>query len=230
MKRLINAFIAIAALVQPAFSQSFSLSDTTLTFKNQEGKVLTKEEVKEFMKGVFSLRQQLVDGKKVITLLPSGNDERSLQYAKLDTFKNSLINKPVAAFNLVDINKNTWNTDKLKGKIIIINFWFTACNPCIQEMPHLNKLVAENKDSFVLFIAPAPENETQVKKFLKKYAFDYNIIPSSTEFISAMDIKNFPTHLVVDKEGIIRQVFIGYADDIKEKLQAEIDKLVNQQR
>ena len=32
-------------------------------------------------------------------------------------------------------------------------------------------------------------------------------------------------HLVVDKEGIIRQVFIGYADDIKEKLQAEIDKL-----
>jgi cytochrome oxidase Cu insertion factor (SCO1/SenC/PrrC family) len=230
MKRLINAFIAIAALVQPAFSQSFSLSDTTLTFKNQEGKVLTKEEVKEFMKGVFSLRQQLVDGKKVITLLPSGNDERSLQYAKLDTFKNSLINKPVAAFNLVDINKNTWNTDKLKGKIIIINFWFTACNPCIQEMPHLNKLVAENKDSSVLFIAPAPENETQVKKFLKKYAFDYNIIPSSTEFISAMDIKNFPTHLVVDKEGIIRQVFIGYADDIKEKLQAEIDKLVNQQR
>jgi thiol-disulfide isomerase/thioredoxin len=230
MKRLINAFIAIAALVQPAFSQSFSLSDTTLTFKNQEGKVLTKEEVKEFMKGVFSLRQQLVDGKKVITLIPSGNDERSLQYAKLDTFKNSLINKPVAAFNLVDINKNTWNTDKLKGKIIIINFWFTACNPCIQEMPHLNKLVAENKDSFVLFIAPAPENETQVKKFLKKYAFDYNIIPSSTEFISAMDIKNFPTHLVVDKEGIIRQVFIGYADDIKEKLQAEIDKLVNQQR
>jgi cytochrome oxidase Cu insertion factor (SCO1/SenC/PrrC family) len=230
MKRLINAFIAIAALVQPAFSQSFSLSDTTLTFKNQEGKVLTKEEVKEFMKGVFSLRQQLVDGKKVITLIPSGNDERSLQYAKLDTFKNSLINKPVAAFNLVDINKNTWNTDKLKGKIIIINFWFTACNPCIQEMPHLNKLVAENIDSSVLFIAPAPENETQVKKFLKKYAFDYNIIPSSTEFISAMDIKNFPTHLVVDKEGIIRQVFIGYADDIKEKLQAEIDKLVNQQR
>jgi len=230
MKRLINAFIAIAALVQPAFSQSFSLSDTTLTFKNQEGKVLTKEEVKEFMKGVFSLRQQLVDGKKVITLIPSGNDERSLQYAKLDTFKNSLINKPVAAFNLVDINKNTWNTDKLKGKIIIINFWFTACNPCIQEMPHLNKLVAENKDSSVLFIAPAPENETQVKKFLKKYAFDYNIIPSSTEFISAMDIKNFPTHLVVDKEGIIRQVFIGYVDDIKEKLQAEIDKLVNQQR
>jgi hypothetical protein len=41
-----------------------------------------------------------------------------------------------------------------------------------------------------------------------------------------MHIENFPTHLVIDKQGNIRQVFIGYADDIKEKLQAEIDKLI----
>jgi hypothetical protein len=93
-------------------------------------------------------------------------------------------------------------------------------------MIYLNKLVQENKDSSVIFIAPAPENETQIKKFLKKYAFEYNITPSSADFISSMHIENFPTHLVVDKQGIIRQVFIGYADDIKEKLQAEIDKLI----
>ena len=90
---------------------------------------------------------------------------------------------------------------------------------------HLNKLVEENKDSSVVFIAPAPENEAQIKKFLKKYSFEYNITPSSTDFIASMNIENFPTHLVVDKNGIIRQVFIGYADDIKEKLKSEIDKL-----
>ena len=39
----------------------------------------------------------------------------------------------------------------------------------------------ENKDSSAVFIAPAPENETQIKKFLKKYAFDYNITPFSTD-------------------------------------------------
>ena len=111
----------------------------------------------------------------------------------------------------------------------MINFWFTACKPCIAEMIYLNKLVEENKDSSVVFIAPAPENETQIKKFLKKYSFEYNITPFSTDFIASMNIENFPTHLVVDKEGIIRQVFIGYADDIKDKLQAEIDKLMNQQ-
>jgi peroxiredoxin len=93
-------------------------------------------------------------------------------------------------------------------------------------MPHLNKLVEENKNNEVVFLAPAPEDENQIKKFLKKYSFDYNITPSSIGFITAMTIENFPTHLIIDKEGIIRQVFIGYVDDIKEKLQAEIDKLI----
>jgi thiol-disulfide isomerase/thioredoxin len=224
MKSKLLLFVFIVLLSVKANSQLFSLSDTTITFKNQEGKVLTKDEVKEFMKGVFSIRQQNINGKKVITVIPSGNDERNVQQGKLDAFINSLLNKPVQSFDLTDLDNKKWNSNELKGKIIVINFWFTTCKPCIMEMPHLNKLVADNKDS-VIFLAPAPENETQVKKFLKKYSFEYNITPSSIDLIASMNIENFPTHLVVDKEGIVRQVFIGYADDIKEKLQLEINKL-----
>jgi thiol-disulfide isomerase/thioredoxin len=207
-------------------SQFFSLSDTTITFKNQEGKVLAKDEVREFMKGTFSIRQENINGKKIVTIIPSANDEKALQYAKIDAFKNSLINKPLKTFHLTDLNNKKWDSKELRGKTIVINFWFTACKPCIQEMVYLNKLVQENKDSSVVFIAPAPENETQIKKFLKKFSFDYNIIPSSLDYITTMNIENFPTHLAVDKIGIIRQVFIGYADDIKEKLQIEIEKLI----
>ncbi|HKC36987.1 MAG TPA: TlpA disulfide reductase family protein, partial [Chitinophagaceae bacterium] len=220
-RRIIFLSLLVVMFSIAGHSQFFSLSDTTITFKNQEGKVMTKNEVRELMKGVFSIHQENVDGKKVITILPSGSDEVALRQAKLEAFKNSLLNKPLKSFHLTDLNNKKWDSKELRGKTIVINFWFTACKPCIQEMVYLNKLVQENKDSSVVFIAPAPENETQIKRFLKKYAFDYNITPSSTDFISAMNIENFPTHLVIDKDGIIRQVFIGYADDIKEKLQAE---------
>ena len=207
-------------------SQLFSLNDTTLTFRNQVGKVLTKDEVKELMKGVFSIRQENIDGRKIITIIPNVGDERAKQQAKVDAFKSSLINKSIKEFELTDLNNKKWSSKELKGNVLVINFWFTACKPCIQEMPHLNKLVEQNKNNEVVFLAPAPENENQIKKFLKKFAFDYNIIPSSIAFITTMNIENFPTHLVVDTEGIIRQVFIGYADDIKEKLQVEINKLI----
>jgi cytochrome oxidase Cu insertion factor (SCO1/SenC/PrrC family) len=156
----------------------------------------------------------------------TGDDVRILRDAKMEAFKKNLIDKPSKAFKLNDLNNKLWDSDALKGKVVVINFWFTACKPCIHEMPHLNKLVAANKDNPVVFIAPAPENETQIQKFLKKYTFEYNIIPSSLDYITELSIENFPTHLIIDKEGTIRQVFIGYADDIQEKLQSEIDKLI----
>lgn len=206
--------------------QLISLSDTTIIFKNLEGKVLSKDEVKDLMKGVFSIRQESKDGRKIITIIPAGGDERLKQQAKIETFKNNLVNKPINDFELTDLTNKKWNSMGLRGRVLVINFWFTACKPCIQEMPHLNKLVEEYKNNEVVFLAPAPESESQIKKFLKKYSFDYNIVPSSIDLITAMNIENFPTHLIIDKEGIIRQVFIGNAEDIKEKIQLEIDKLI----
>jgi thiol-disulfide isomerase/thioredoxin len=225
MKKILLPLFILILTGSPSYSQLFSLSDTTITFINQAGKVLSKDEVKEFMKGVFSVKQDVVNGKKIVTIIPAGNNERATHDAKIEAFKKSLVNESVKSFQFGGLDNKKWNSKELKGKIIVINFWFTGCKPCILEMPHLNKLVEENRNNDVIFIAPAPEGEAQIKKFLKKYSFDYNIIPSSLSSISELNIENFPTHLVIDKEGIIRQVFIGYADDIKEKLQAEIDKL-----
>lgn len=227
MQKIIIILILSAIAFQPIFCQQISLNDSTITFKNQEGKVLTKEEVQELTKGTFSIRQENSNGKKTVTIIPSGNDERSLLYAKLDAFKNSLINKPIKEFKFDDLENKTWKSNDLKGKVVLLNFWFTACEPCISEMPLLNKLVAANKDNPVIFLAPAPENESQVKRFLKKFKFDYNIIPSSNNYIDALKVEYFPTHIIIDKEGIIRQVIISYSEDIKDKLQEEINKLIN---
>ncbi|MGQ0737878.1 MAG: TlpA family protein disulfide reductase [Bacteroidota bacterium] len=141
-------------------------------------------------------------------------------------FIKTILNHQVKKFAFTDLAGIKWGSDNLKGKIVVINFWFTTCKPCILEIPHLNKLVEENKNNPVVFIAPAPENEAQIKKFLGKYPFNYHIISSSLDYITSMNVENFPTHLVIDKKGIIRQVCIGYADNIKEKLQAEIDTLI----
>lgn len=228
MQKIIFLFFVFAVAVNPGFSQVISLNDSTITFKNADGKILTREEVQELAKGVFSIRQEVSNGKKTITIIPSGKDEAALRIAKLEAFRSSLLNRSVASFHLTDIDGNNWDSKALKGKVIVMNFWFTGCKPCIQEMPFLNEVVAANKSGKVVFIAPAPENEGQVKKFLKKFSFNYTITPSSGDLISSLNIENYPTHLVIDKEGIIRQVLIGYSDDIKEKLQQEIDKLNGQ--
>jgi thiol-disulfide isomerase/thioredoxin len=156
----------------------------------------------------------------------SGNGDRAFR-ASITAFKSGLVNKPIATFRLTDLDSKIWNSQELKGKVVVINFWFSTCKPCILEMPYLNELVQANQDSSVVFLALAPDNETQVKKFLKKFQFGYHIIPSAIDYINAIKVESFPTHFVIDKEGILRQVLIGFSDDIKEKLQREIDKFKN---
>jgi cytochrome oxidase Cu insertion factor (SCO1/SenC/PrrC family) len=145
---------------------------------------------------------------------------------KIEQFRKNLINKHISDFKLTDLSNKKWNSKDLKEKVVVINFWFTSCEPCIHEMPFLNETVAAYKDKAVVFLAPAPEKDAQVKKFLQRFQFDYNIIPAAIDFIDKMNIENFPTHLIIDKQGIIRQVFVGYSDDIGKKLQEEIDKLI----
>jgi thiol-disulfide isomerase/thioredoxin len=162
----------------------------------------------------------------IITHTATAQDEAEKRYAAIETFKSGIVNKPLADFKFTSLDKQFLSLKKLKGKIIVINFWFTYCGPCIKEMPFLTELVAANKENPVVFIAPAPENETQIKKFLQKNTFTYQIVPSSLNYINTMHIENFPTHLVIDQDGIIRNAFVGYTDDIKMKLQEAIDKLL----
>ncbi|MGG9960621.1 TlpA family protein disulfide reductase [Ferruginibacter sp. SUN106] len=162
----------------------------------------------------------------LITQIAVGQDEAAKRSAAIELFKTSIINKPLAGFKFTSLDKQVLDLKKLKGKVVVINFWFTYCGPCIKEMPFLTALVAANKENPVVFIAPAPENETQIRKFLQKNTFTYQIVPSSLDYIKTMHIENFPTHLVIDKDGTIRHVFIGYTDDIKLKLQEAIDKLL----
>lgn len=140
--------------------------------------------------------------------------------------QNGLENKAIREFHFTDLNNKTWDLSKLKGKVIVMNFWFIACDPCRREMPKLNELSAANRKNEVVFLALSPDDKKAIGAFLEKRKFDYNIVPSSLDYISSLNINSFPTHLVIDKQGIIREVFIGYRADIKEELQAKIDELV----
>ena len=143
----------------------------------------------------------------------------------VDAFRKSLLGKSLADFNFEDILGNKLKKANLKGKVIVINFWFTSCQPCISEMPLLNNLVAAYKDTNVVFIAPALSSKESIERFLKKYKFDYQIVPDQEEYAARLKVENFPTHIIVDKKGIIRQVEIGYNSMIKELLGQRIDAL-----
>lgn len=123
-----------------------------------------------------------------------------------------------------------------QGKVIIINFWFMACVPCIAEMKGLNEIVDKYKTKEVKFISFTWDGKKELEQyFFPKYNFKFEIISDAESFL-AEDIKlrwGFPTTYIIDQNGIIRKIFSGgeteeeiAIKEIKEKIIPVVDQLL----
>lgn len=115
---------------------------------------------------------------------------------------------PFPSFQLTDLNGTTYNNENTKSKIVILKCWFIQCRSCVAEFPELNKLVESYRSrEDMLFISLATDPKDQLAKFLSEKKFDYQVVPEQGDFIrESLGITSFPTHFIIDKNGITRKV------------------------
>jgi uncharacterized protein (TIGR03435 family) len=100
----------------------------------------------------------------------------------------------------------SWNA--LKGKVVIVEFWNTACAPCVAAIPHWNDLVARFSSEPVVFLSLSDDNPDHLKKFLKNkpisgwVALDAPLRPTAADFA----VFGIPHTVLVDRNGRIAAV------------------------
>lgn len=119
--------------------------------------------------------------------------------------KKALIGKEFPLQSTETFDGRTISIDDLKGKPTLINLWFTGCVVCVEEMPALNTMQAEHGNRFN-FLAITFESKAKVKKFLKKFKFDFQHIVNSKELTTKLGIGGFPVNLFLDKNGVLRVI------------------------
>lgn len=113
-----------------------------------------------------------------------------------------------------DINGVKYDLRELTGKVLVFNFWFINCPPCRQEIPELNGFKAKYKDNKdVIFLAIASDEKYDLKEFLKKQPFTYNIVPNGEYYEQKYSVNSFPTHLIVGKDGLVKFHTTGFASN-----------------
>jgi|SRR5690606_35023875 len=128
---------------------------------------------------------------------------------------------PIESFK--DESGNHFSTEYLKGKPTIVNFWFTNCPPCIEEIPDLHQL-KEKYSTSVNFIAITFDSRKIVNKFLeKKPNFDYLHITNSQRQINRLNITSYPITFLLNKEGEMLHLYGGSIVPHKNN----IDELLN---
>jgi len=159
--------------------------------------------------------------------LDQGSDKTISEVIKQsgeEAYKNfKLEGKPFPKFDFKDLDGVEYTNENTKGKIVLIKCWFIACPPCIEEFPRLNELVEKYKNrSDIVFISLAYDQKEALESFLLKKPFRYAVIPDQKQFeFYDLDVKEYPTHFIIDGNGIIRKVVLK-ADEMIDALEHDV--------
>ena len=217
---------------QDFFNRRIRFEDENYTFYGAHNeKLMPEDALNKFKSGMYKVDAYCDDNDQfklayILKMTQEQMNQGMEEAMKMQNdFEAKLKGNPFPNFTLTDLSGTTHTSESIKGKVVVINLWFTACAPCIHEMPELNKIVdayKENED--VLFLAFALDPKPLVDKFLKKHKFDYNIIPESQEYITKkLNPPGYPTHIVLDKNSNAVFLFSGYTPQAGEAIKSYIN-------
>lgn len=104
--------------------------------------------------------------------------------------------------------------DKLKDKVIFINFWASWCGPCQEEMPSLLKLASERSKEMILISLNVDNSEKEMKKFMSlfpnfKGENIYIFYDGERRWTQAYSVTGFPETFIYDRHHKFIKRFQG---------------------
>ncbi|HJU05086.1 MAG TPA: TlpA disulfide reductase family protein, partial [Nitrospiraceae bacterium] len=107
------------------------------------------------------------------------------------------------SFTLRTMGGATLESDALRGKVIVLNFWATWCGPCKDEMPAMQRL----QESFpaadlALLAVTTDQQQDAIATFAKGLGLSFPILLDDTKEVSAaFGVRGLPTTVIIDRQG-----------------------------
>ena len=130
---------------------------------------------------------------------------------------------------LISINDTQrYNLQQFHGKVLYVDFWASWCPPCAKSFPFLNEMDRDFKDSGLQVIGvnmdQAPDD---AKAFLAKYPANFTVASDANEKCAkGFDVQAMPSSYLIDRNGVIRHIHLGFRDGEAKELRALAEQLL----
>jgi thiol-disulfide isomerase/thioredoxin len=133
---------------------------------------------------------------------------------------------------VTDINNNTHVLSQLKDKIILVDFWFRGCGPCLKSIPGLVALYERYKDKglIILGLNAFDKNKLdEIKTFVKQKNISYPVIllPDQT-LLKRLNVNLHPALYIIGQDNIIKISFSGYDEVNDSIIERTVQNLIQQ--
>jgi peroxiredoxin len=226
MKNIIAFFLLFAAT-------QFSLAQKKIYLDSLNRQISEAEfrKMSEPIEDYVINETNVVNGETVISSRIPDHKTLLMIYAEVAKANDNVkakVGTPFPKTNLNSTDGESFNIESLAGKIVVMNFWFVECAPCIKEMPELNKLVAEfSANKNVVFLAPSLSAKQKIIDFLKKREFNYRTTYGAHPLLqNELALVSYPTHFIVNTKGLISYITTESTDHTISDLRLKINELL----
>ncbi len=135
---------------------------------------------------------------------------------------------PLPAFDLKDIGGRKHSLADYRGKVVLVNFWATWCEPCRNEMPAIEKLKERFAGRpFVVLAVNVDEPEARIRKFLSLMPLSFPILlDHGSALTKAWGVRVLPASFVVGRDGRIYYGAVGELDWNAHEIAARLAELL----
>ena len=214
----------------------FTISPSLLSLDESasEEEIAKAKEIEEKRNKKIKKRNNII--KTVVAVLMIAVLAASLVYYNFidrDEVTNGIVTEATCPDFEIDIlcSDEKFVLSENRGRVVIVNFWFTTCTPCVEELPHFNEVAEEYKDEVVLLAIHIEQElgEERVNKWLEKLHPEW----IGSNMIIAWDTDKkceqlfevngtCPTTVIIDGNGVITGKFSGAMT--KDELISEVKK------
>ena len=134
-------------------------------------------------------------------------------------------------FSLVTIQGEYFDLEELHGKVVVLDFWASWCQPCVKALPTLKRFYKKYpQEQFVLISISTESDEEAVREFIAKKKMRWpQFLDHRRTLPRIFNLQStIPIYVVIDGEGIIRRRVVGWGRNQSSTLEREIKKCLKE--
>jgi len=140
------------------------------------------------------------------------------------------VKRPMAPdFTLPSVDGKSITLSRLRGKVVLLDFWATWCAPCRLAIPHLNEMYRAHRERGLEIIGVSLDTggRERVRRFAINMGIRYPIIMADDEVVKNYGISPIPTTYLIDRNGCISSKWVGFSQNLMNKISAETERLLS---
>ena len=134
-------------------------------------------------------------------------------------------------FTLKTLDDHEITLSKLRGKVVLVDFWATWCGPCRESTPHLIQLYKTYREKGFEVIGMSLDKEDEretVSRFVKSMNVPYAVVIAPQEVARNYGVAGLPTSFFIDREGRLREKIPGFNSTIARHMAVKVAELISE--